>query len=198
MSSAGQGTLFVVSGPSGSGKTTLVQGALKRPELKRKISRSISFTTRPKRSKEKEGRDYFFISTALFKKKKKEQKILEWTRYLGYYYGTPGEFVDDTLARGRHLILCLDLRGARRIKRLYPKNTVTIFVLPPSLGVLKGRIEKRCVHTAPQEIARRLRRAQDEVAVASGYEYRIVNAHLNQSVQALEKIIKQRLKKIRS
>ena len=197
MARQSKGLLFVVSGPSGSGKTTLAQAVRKAPGLRKNVSRSVSFTTRPKRCKEKEGRDYFFVSTAQFKKLRSQQKILEWTRYLGYYYGTPKQELDRQLAAGRNMILCLDVRGARKVKRLYPRDSVTIFVVPPSLEVLKERIQKRCSKTGAQEIAGRLKAAQEELKAASGYEYRIVNEELSRSVHELSGIIKHRIDKRR-
>lgn len=127
------GCLFVISGPSGSGKTTLTEEILKQKELKNRLKRSISFTTRPRRPGEEDKKDYFFISGEEFKRKLKAKKILEWTRYLGYYYGTHKELVDSALAQEKHILLCVDLKGAASLKQLYPGNAVTIFVMPPSI-----------------------------------------------------------------
>jgi guanylate kinase len=124
------GRIFVVSGPSGSGKTTLLKRALAGKFLKKKFVKSVSITTRPKRSGEREARDYFFVKPLEFRRLNKAKKILEWTRYLGYYYGTKKEFLEERLIEGKHLALCLDHKGALRLKKLYPKNTVTIFVDP--------------------------------------------------------------------
>ena len=115
-----KGKIFVISGPSGSGKTTLAQSLLKDRKLKKKIARSVSFTTRPKRSGEKNRKDYFFIGKNDFKEKLKSKKILEWTRYLGYYYGTAKDFFEAQLVKSKAVVLCLDLKGAARIKKLYP------------------------------------------------------------------------------
>lgn len=181
--------VFVVSGPSGSGKTTLLQGLLKDKKLSRKLAKSISLTTRPKRSNERQGRDYFFVSEKRFKQKLRAKKILEWTKYLGYYYATPKAFVDKKIAQGKHLILCLDFKGAQAVKKLYPKHAATIFVAPPSLGTLQKRIGQRCHKTRQEEIRQRLRLAKEEVRVASRYDYRIVNNKLEQAVKGLKKII---------
>ena len=184
-----KGLIFVLSGPSGSGKTTLRDTLLKDAKLKRKIFKSVSFTTRPRRTRERSKRDYFFISEADFLRAMKEKKILEWTRYLGYYYGTSKEFILRALSRGRNLILCLDLKGARKVKRLYPKNTVSIFVLVPSLKVLRSRIEKRCHKTSAKETCRRLELAAKEMKAAGSFDYRIVNNNLKQAVADLKGII---------
>lgn len=181
--------IFVISGPSGSGKTTLLKKLLRSKKLKRKIVKSVSYTTRPKRPAEKEGREYFFIAQELFKKKLKAKKILEWTRYLGYYYATSREFVESQLKKGRHIIFCLDLKGALKIKRLYPENAVTIFIVPPSIEALRSRMERRCSETAETEIYNRLKLARQELLNRQKYDYCVVNKSLEQAISRLEKIL---------
>jgi len=183
------GRIFVISGPSGSGKTTLAQKILADKRLQKKLAKSVSFTTRPKRSGEINGRDYFFISADKFKENLRQKKILEWTRYLGYYYGTARRAVDDQLIRGKGVILCLDLKGAARVKRLYPAQTRTIFVMPPSMEELAGRIHKRCSQTREDEIRRRLRRAREEMRSCHNYDYSLVNRDLSKAVRQLKSII---------
>lgn len=183
--------MFVLSGPSGSGKTTLLKTVLQRKALASNLVKSTSFTTRPQRQGEENREDYFFISQDKFKQQLKAKKFLEWTKYLGYYYGTPKGFIDRQLKKSRHIILCVDLNGAAKIKQLYPKNTVTIFVLPPSLKELETRIAKRCDKTHRQEIKKRLALAEKELLAAPGYDYRIVNKDLSTVVGKLEKIILQ-------
>ena len=184
-----RGKIFVISGPSGSGKTTLRDRLLKDASLKREFAKSVSFTTRLKRSKERHGRDYFFLKTAEFKRRLKAKEILEWTKYLGYYYGTSRSFVTKQLERGKSIILCLDLKGALRVKRLFPRNSATIFVLPPSLKTLRERIEKRCQKTKKAEIARRLKLAKEELNGSRHYDYTIVNNDLGRAVRELRKIV---------
>jgi guanylate kinase len=189
-----QGLIFVISGPSGSGKTTLLQNLIRSKILKHKLVKSVSFTTRPKRSGEREGRDYFFISDHEFKQRRKAKKILEWTRYLGYYYATPKDFVERRVQKGRHILLCLDLKGAFRIKRLYSKNTVTIFVMPPSLRTLHDRIKKRCSRTKREEIRQRLWLARKELGACRRYDYCVLNKDLRQAVRETKIIITRCLK----
>ena len=184
-----QGLIFIVSGPSGSGKTTLVKKLLGNKTLKNKLVRSISLTTRPKRSGEQDKKDYFFASDMRFNQERKAKKILEWTRYLGYYYATPRDFVERQLSRARHVILCLDLKGAFSIKRRYPHNTVTIFVIPPSLNTLLHRMTARCNKTKEEEVKQRLELAREELAVAARYDYCVVNKDLNQATKQLQGII---------
>ena len=184
-----RGKIFVVSGPSGSGKTTLRDKLLEDASLRRKFTKSVSFTTRPKRSRERHGRDYFFLKDADFKHKIKAKEILEWTKYLGYYYGTSRSFVSKQLRLGKCIILCLDLKGALEVKRLFPRNSVAIFVFPPSLKTLRQRIEKRCCKTKKEEIARRLKLAKVELSGSRHYDYTVVNKNLERAVRELREIV---------
>jgi len=184
-----KGIIFVISGPSGSGKTTLVKNVLHDKVLRRKLVHSVSLTTRPKRSCERNKKDYFFVTAEQFKKQLKQKKILEWTRYLGYYYATPKGPVDEQLRGGKSVVLCLDLNGARRIRQLYPKNNVTIFVKPPTLGVLTQRIQNRCHKTKALEITKRLNLAKQELLAARRYDYCLINRDLEHVTRELKDII---------
>jgi guanylate kinase len=183
------GLIFVVSGPSGSGKTTLLTKLLEEPQAEKLLVKSVSLTTRPKRTGEINKKDYFFVTEKRFKELLKGGRVLEWTNFLGYYYGTPKDFVEDQAAKGRHIILCLDLKGALRIKKLYPDTSRTIFVLPPTLDALKSRIEGRCHKTGKDEISRRLKMAQREVQSRHKYDHTLVNKNLGTAVRQLRKII---------
>jgi guanylate kinase len=184
-----QRLIFVISGPSGSGKTTLLKSLLGKAGLKNRLLKSTSFTTRPKRSGEKDGKDYSFISEKEFKQKRQTKKLLEWTRYLGYYYATPKEFIERQLAKDKYSILCLDFKGALKIKQLYPKNTVMIFVMPPSLEVLRERVTKRSQKTKEEKIARRINLAKKELLAASQYDYCVLNTDLRLALKQLKNII---------
>jgi guanylate kinase len=180
--------IFVIAGPSGSGKTTLARQVLRSRRLKGKLGKTTSFTTRPKRSGEKEGRDYFFITPRQFRQYNKEKKIIEYTRYLGYYYGTPRTSIEKKLRRGKSLLMCLDLRGVKAISRLFPESVVTIFVRPPSLAALGARMEKRCP-TRDIELKKRLGLAKEELKAIRDFDYRVFNKDLPRAVGALERII---------
>ena len=182
------GKIFVISGPSGSGKTTLLTRLIQDKKIGKLLAKSRSVTTRPKRLGERQGKDYFFVTQNEFNRLLKAKKILEWTRYLGYYYGTPRGPVENRLKKGKHLGLCLDLKGARVLKKIYPRNTVTVFVLPPSLNVLKARIEGRCRETDNKEITQRLRLAKQEILAASKFDYHILNQNLRVALKELKKI----------
>jgi len=189
-----RGLIFVISGPSGSGKTTLLKTVLLDRLLKNKLAKSISVTTRSKRSGERQGRDYFFVSPGGFLRLIKSKKILEWTRYLGYYYGTKKDFLEEKLKAGKHLALCLDLNGAKALKKLYPKNTVTIFIDAPSINELRKRIRGRCSKTKQEEINERIKLAEIELKNSCAYDYVLKNKNLAQASIKLRDII---LKEIR-
>ncbi len=181
--------IFVLSGPSGSGKTTLRDLLLKEKALKKLFVKSISFTTRPMRIGEKEGRDYFFINENTFRSLRKNKRILEWTRYLGYYYGTKKDSFEISLKKGKNVLLCIDFKGASRIKKIYPKDTVTIFIIPPSLAELRKRIEGRSLGTREEETLRRIRCAERELKNVKEYDYSLKNINLLQAVKRLKGII---------
>jgi guanylate kinase len=162
---------------------------LKDRALARALVRSVSYATRSRRSGEVEGKHYCFIAEAQFKKALKAKKILEWTRYLGYYYATPKDFFEAQLAKGKHIIMCLDVKGALRIKRHYPKNTVTVFVVPPSLGVLSQRMRSRCSATKTEEIRKRVKLAAAELLSANKYDYCLVNRNLDKVSGELKGLI---------
>jgi len=186
---ARSGRIFVISGPSGSGKTTLVNALLADGDLRGKLVRSISFTTRPRRTCEKNKRDYFFITKNEFIRMRSGKKILEWTRYLGYYYGTPRDTTEAYLAQGRSIALCLDFKGALRLKKLYPAAAVTVFVRPSSVKDLSRRIEGRCRNTDKEEIKKRVELAEKEMLQADKYDYCVVNKKLDVAVEKLKKVI---------
>ncbi len=185
------GKIFVISGPSGSGKTTLLTSLIQDKKIGKLLVKSCSITTRPKRSQEREGKEYFFVNPLEFRRQLKAKKILEWTRYLGYYYGTPKEPLEKQLKSAKNVGLCLDLKGARILKKMYPCNTVTIFVLPPSLDVLKERIQGRCRHTKHQEVKQRMLLARKELQAAGKFDYCILNQNLSVAVEELKTIFLQ-------
>ncbi len=188
-----KGLIFVISGPSGSGKTTLTKRLLKQPQLKHRLVKPVSFTTRPKRQGERQGRDYFFVSEKEFQDLLKAKKILERTRYLGYDYGTPRDSIERAIKKGLHVILCLDIRGAQFIKRGYPDRAITIFVKPPSLRIAKKRILTRSKKTTLREIKERLKLASKELSQVKHYNYCLINDDLNLAVKQAREIIKKEI-----
>jgi len=191
-----QGSIFIISGPSGSGKTTLAGHLLGDKTLRNKLSRSISLTTRPRRTGEQDRKDYFFISEARFKQEQKAKKILEWTKYLGYYYGTPRDFIEKQLNNSKSVVLCLDFKGAFKVKKLYPRNAVTIFVVPPSLDTLLHRITGRCNKIKEKEVRQRLALARQELLNAGKYDYCVANQDFNQASKQLKGIILKEIRRV--
>jgi guanylate kinase len=179
-----KGRLFILSAPSGAGKTTLCKTLLKRfPDLKY----SISHTTRSPRKDEQNGVDYFFISKNEFEKNIQDGKWLEWARVHDHYYGTSLDFIEQSLAEGKNILLDIDVAGARQVLSRLP-HSVTIFILPPTFETLKHRLESR--GTDSQEvIARRLKNAEDEMAQKHLYQHHVVNDSLDEAIAQLSAII---------
>ncbi len=179
-----EGILFVMSGPSGAGKTTIVKGALKELE---DVEFSISYTTRPKRRGEIDGKDYFFISEEEFKALKKRGEFLEWQEVHGHLYGTSKRYVRSRMKNGVNVLLDIDVKGAMSVKRQI-KEAVFIFVAPPSFKELKERLIKR--HTEGKaDLEKRIEDARYELSMISEFDYLIVNHDVNQSIKQLESII---------
>ena len=176
--------LFIISAPSGAGKTTICREALKRFK---DITYSISYTTRKPRNGEQDGIDYYFITTEEFKKKIESNKWVEWAEVYGNFYGTSAEFLDTCLASGKHILLDIDIQGTIQIKKRYP-DSVTIFIMPPSLETLRARLESRGTDTR-QVIERRLEAAKKEMGKKELYRHIIINDQLSRAVSELIEII---------
>ncbi len=181
-----RGRLFVVSSPSGGGKTTVL-AALRR-QMPRLV-RSVSVTTRAPRPGERRGRDYRFLTTATFSRLRRTSGLLEWARVHGAWYGTPKAPVERALARGRDVVLCIDVQGARSIRRRYGRRATLIFLLPPSMRQLRRRLHGRRTESVAA-IQRRLAAATRELRCASWYDARVINHRLPETVARLRRIIR--------
>jgi len=179
-----KGKLFIISAPSGSGKTTLCTRLVESVDS---LYRSISMTTRPPRSGEKDGLDYIFIEKQEFIKRQKRKEFLEWAKVFGEYYGTPKKHILHMLKRGSDVLLSIDVQGAMKIKRL-KLGAVYIFILPPSLSMLKERLINRSTDSR-EAIDRRLAIAKKEIACSKKYDYVIVNNRLESALDNLRAII---------
>jgi len=178
------GHLFIVSAPSGSGKTTLCHALLARvPDL----LYSVSFTTRPQRSGEKNGTDYYFVSIEEFEKGIQQEKWAEYAQVHGNYYGTSAEFLNKGLREGRDILLDIDVQGAAQLINRYPES-VTIFILPPSMDTLRQRLEKRGTDST-DVIERRLADAEKELARSDQYRHVITNDNLQRAIEDLVVIV---------
>ncbi|MEJ2656125.1 MAG: guanylate kinase [Desulfobacterales bacterium] len=180
-----RGHLFIISAPSGAGKTTLARAALSRHA---DMLYSVSYTTRKPRAGEQDGIDYHFISKQDFKKGIKEERWAEWAQVYGNYYGTSAEFIDGSLSAGRDILLDIDIQGTIQILKKYP-DTVTIFILPPSMDTLKKRLEMRGTDSI-QVIEKRLVNARNEMAQKDLYRHIIVNDNLSKAIKELSAIFK--------
>ncbi len=176
--------LLILSSPSGAGKTTIAKALL---AARDDVGYSISATTRPPRPGEKDGVDYHFVSEAEFRRKRDAGEFLEWAEYNGYLYGTLRSEVDRILSSGRHVVLDIDVQGARAIRERR-NDVVTIFILPPSVEELVARLGGRGGEP-PADLERRLRRAVDEVECAAEYDYIVVNVERTQAVAEVAAIL---------
>ena len=180
-----RGHLFIISAPSGAGKTTLAKAALKRHA---NLLYSVSYTTRKPRVTEQNGVDYHFISKQDFEKGIKKGYWAEWAEVYGNYYGTSGQFIDDGLLSGRDILLDIDVQGTIQILKKYP-DSITIFILPPSMKTLKKRLEARGTDSR-QVIESRLVYARNEMAQKDLYRHTIVNDRLSKAIEELSAILK--------
>ena len=186
LTSARAGKAFVISSPSGGGKTTVVSQLLRRIP---RLSRSVSVTTRAPRPGERPGREYRFVTAPAFKRLQRSGQLLEWAKVHGAYYGTPKRQIEQALARGRDVILNIDVQGARQIRRRLGKRAVLVFLLPPSLRQLRERLARRRTDSS-SVIRRRMAAARRELACASWYDHTVINDQLAQAVGRVEAIVR--------
>ena len=178
------GNLFIVAAPSGAGKTTLVSLLL---ENDPQIRVSISHTTRAPRPGEENGREYHFIDVPAFLEKVQHGEFLEWAEVHGNYYGTSKKWIESEMSSGRDVLLEIDWQGAQQVRKSFPKS-IGIFVLPPSMDVLKTRLSGRGTDSA-EVIARRIAAAHDEMRHVDEFDYVIINDDLQQASGDLQSIV---------
>lgn len=186
--------LIVISGPSGSGKGTIIKEVLKKmPDL----IYSISYTTRPKREGEIEGKDYFFIDDNKFEELIEKDFFLEWAKVYDYYYGTSKDFVLDRLNEGKDIILEIEIQGAKKIKEIYNKKCVVfIFIAPPDFNELKRRILNRKRGESDEEINKRMNFAKKEIEESKNYDYIVINDNISKATKKIIDIINKERRKI--
>ena len=174
----------VLAAPSGAGKTTLARRLVASSD---RFVFSISTTTRAPRRREKDGVDYFFVSEGDFEAMIDAGELVEWATVHGRLYGTPRAALEAAASRGEHVVLDIDVQGARQIKDSVPDARL-IFILPPSVEALMKRLMGRGTEAAP-ELERRLRSALDELQAAGEFEHRLVNDDLDRCLQEIEQIV---------
>lgn len=179
------GLLIVISGPAGVGKGSIVRKMLDYGE---NIVLSVSATSRPPRSNETEGIDYFFKTREQFEAMIKNDELLEWVEYLGNYYGTPRDWVCRKVEKGNVVILEIEVEGAGNVKRLFP-DCILCFVIPPSFEELEKRLRGRGTET-DDSIKARLARASEEFKQIDRYDYLILNDNIEKAADSLLSIIK--------
>lgn len=180
----GSGRLFVISAPSGAGKSTLCRALLSHdPDL----NYSISYTSRKPRGQERDGVEYHFISEDEFERGIESGRWAEWARVHGNYYGTSAADLQRQLTGGSDVLLDIDVEGTRQIRKRFPES-VTIFIMPPSMAALEQRLRQRGTDSET-EIRRRLQNAQDEMRDRELYRHVIVNDRLPQATADLIELI---------
>ncbi|GAE91691.1 guanylate kinase [Gracilibacillus boraciitolerans JCM 21714] len=180
-----KGILFILSGPSGVGKGTVRKALF---EQDTNLKYSISMTTRTKREGgEQEGVDYFYRSHEQFEQMIHEKKMLEYAKYVGNYYGTPRQYVDEMIEKGHDVFLEIEVQGALQVKENFPQG-VFIFLIPPSLEELKNRIVERGTETEDL-IINRLKEARNEIEMMDKYDYVVVNDNIEDAVRKVQSIV---------
>lgn len=180
-----KGTLVVLSGPSGCGKGTVLKELLSRNE---NIFLSVSATTRSPRPGEENGVHYFFLSREEFESRIRSGGMLEYASYVGNYYGTPRDAVEQRLAEGKDVILEIEVQGAMQVKKLCPE-AVTVFILPPDFETLKARLTGRGTENEAT-VNNRLQKAREEMEYVSGYDYAVVNHLVPVAAEDIEAILR--------
>ena len=179
-----KGLLIVVSGPSGAGKDTICQKLIKENS---NIWMSVSMTTRKPRPLEKDGVDYFFVSSEEFENKINDNTFLEYASYNDNYYGTPKDKVEEKLNEGKDVILVIDINGAINIKKIIP-SALFIFIMPPDMETLKNRLIGRKTESK-DKVVQRFITAYNEVNNCKKYNYVVVNDKVEDAVNKVKSII---------
>jgi guanylate kinase len=182
-----RGIVLILSSPSGAGKTTLTRMLLQDRALD--LTLSISVTTRPRRSSEVDGIHYRFITQRQFETMRDAGELLEWAEVHGNYYGTPRAPVEDILSAGRDALFDIDYQGTQQVREKMGADTVTVFILPPSMKELRARLERRAEDSS-EAIEHRLENARNEIRRWKQYDYVLVNDDLQRAFDDLLAILR--------
>lgn len=189
-----RGVLFVLSSPSGAGKTTISKKML---AADGEIALSVSATTRPPRPGEVDGKDYHFVDVDTFKKMAAEGEFLEWAHVFGHRYGTPRARVEELLNAGKDVLFDIDWQGAQQLYQEAGPDVVRVFVLPPTMEELERRLRARNTDS-DEVIAARMARAANEISHWDGYDYVLINDHVDECFDEVVAILRaERLKRRR-
>jgi guanylate kinase len=181
-----RGLLVVLSGPSGVGKGTVRRALFQKPN--HDLVYSVSMTTRSPRPGEVDGIDYYFVTKEDFLKRIAENKFLEWAEFVGNYYGTPRDKVDEQLDHGKEVVLEIEVEGALQVRKQM-KDAVFIFLVPPGKPALYERLVSRGTDTMDM-IKRRMQKAESEFVLAHKYDYIVVNDEVNNAADRIMAIIR--------
>lgn len=189
-----RGLMFILSSPSGTGKTTIARRLLKEVGG---IGMSVSFTTRPQRPGEVEGKDYFFVDQPTFDRMAADGEFLEWATVFGNSYGTPKAHIKAGLKDGRDFLFDIDWQGTQQLYQRMEMDVVRVFLLPPSIAELEHRLRSRGTDSA-EVIQGRMQRARDEISHWDGYDYVVINNDIEECFAKVHTILEaERMKRMR-
>lgn len=180
-----RGLMLVLSSPSGAGKTTVARALL---ETETDLGMSVSATTRSPRPGEKDGADYFFVSTDHFNGMVSRGEFLEHARVFDNFYGTPRAAVERQLAAGHDVLFDIDWQGTQQLRETAPEDLVTVFILPPSLAELERRLKTRA-QDSEDTVRKRMSRANSEMSHWAEYDYVLVNHDLDRTFARVRTIL---------
>lgn len=173
-----KGKLVIISGPSGAGKSTIVKHLL---DSSLNLEFSVSATTRSIRSNEKDGTDYYFLSTDEFRRRVSNNEFVEWEEvYKDHFYGTLKKEIGRIWANGKHVLFDVDVNGGINLKKLFGEKAVSIFVMPPSIGDLERRLAARGTDS-PEKIMTRIGKAAEEMKLSGDFDHIVINDNLEQA-----------------
>lgn len=185
------GKLIIFSAPSGAGKTTIVHALMERFPC---LEFSISATSRAPRHNEKEGCDYYFLSPEEFQRACDEDRFVEWEEvYAGTRYGTLKSEVERIWSQDKIILFDVDVMGGMRLKNIFGSRALSIFVMPPSVGTLRQRLECRATDS-PETIAKRVAKAEHELSFADRFDFVVVNDDLQAAIAEVEELVKEFIK----
>ena len=186
--------MLVLSSPSGAGKTSICKKVI---GLDKKISLSVSYTTRPKRKSEKDGKDYVFVSKEKFEELKRKNFFIEFANVFDHWYGTPKNFIETNLNNGHDVIFDIDWQGAQKLSDFSKNDVVSVFILPPSNKELHERLKKRAEDSA-ETVSKRMSKARSEISHWIEYDYVLINHNLRDcSIEVLNILNAERKKRNR-